>query len=1509
MNAAGISYLKTPEKLKYILAPIIATSANEQEQFHKIFDNYFKEIQQPIVTQNTPTIRWWTRVPNWIWAALPILLLLTGLSYAGWKLLTPKPEPVRAFFQHEPIVKLGDTLKVKNLSNNADSLYNSACKFRWEVFDDKKDTPKNLLEYIDSQYIELMMPIVELKNSPDKMVRLIAQHQDSIRQDTFEANFQIHCPNPPNFKFATSNETNDLKIGKTYDFAIESVGEDAIGNVEYEWNFGNGKLKKGKKITNSFGQNGVKEIIVKAIIKDSKAYCYSSKKLLISVEQDKAFLAYKSLKEDKILPMASFARGSWLLWGLTGLGMLWYLVKWWKRKAPEQEKTEEGTPSIVSETPDRGPYYIPFQSRNNLVRIDRTMFRFADVLRLRQEGIRQKINIAQTIQSTIENGGFPNLAVTTNSRPTEYLFLIDELARESHQTKLFTYITDFLRDRDVLVEIFYYKKELNRFWNKDNKGGIPLEILQRMHANYRVMIFGNGHDFLDPFAKEKPCLRKNIEQSLKGWKHRSLITPLPVVSWNYREKVLFQQLDIFPANLEGLQVAMQLFEQGKEEEEHPNFDNWKAQFSKNELEIDVNYRKWRRVADFQDYLKNHPKVFLWLSALSVYPNPNWSLTIAIGKALEPFGVEVTYDNLLLLSRIPFLQNELLSPKLRMQFLATLPQDVERAARMAVKEELDAVKDQIQNSHAQVEHQTNSAIQDFVMMPKSADNQIFIKELLAAGFLNKKQMAELELGLKRHFEKEDSAVEQQAKKMQKSIISPAPTSDLETFLEENKAEELPQPRPVFTSDFIKGLALGLLFLFGLLSFLTLNETETLYQLAYQEKPEPSFKNEDDLRENWFVKERIVVDSAVIYNNMGREYSKIYHKYQGGDSKSELEAVLRAQERNRNETVINVSNHLSFENAEKSFKNALRVRKDYLLVKHNLAKLYYNEGVRKYQQAIESPIIVKDTIISFDLKSFKEDITEENRDSFSTNNLEQAFSLFYKSTDVSLDSLLVDGYHGMGLTDYYFGKRLRADSTLQFIEENTEKNFFDTLSTFPHLRSLMATRKLALLSTEEAKAQIIRDSLEVIRRKVRNEGKKKDNEIKKDNPAKETVKQTKKEPLPSDYATARIFGIDGKYGLWDKNETVILKPIYDRIGDFGAIFPDLAEAELNKKMGFINQQGAVVIPIDYEAFKTVEEKGQVKYNLAVFTKNYQEGVIDNKGNIVLEGKYEKVTIQSADLFIVRQNGVRKIVNRDGLSVSDRIAGNDTDYYKEANYVYVEGGTFMMGCTKEQEADCDDDEKPAHKVIINSFYMSKYEVTNKEFVRFLNDKGNQEEGGVKWLQVEISKIEEIKGRFFTKKGYEEYPVVSISWYAATAYARWLSEKTGKQFKLPSEAAWEYAARGGKKSKGYKYAGSNNLGEVAWYDANSGYDTHPIGQKKANELGIFDMSGNVFEWCEDTWHEDYKNAPADGSTWISGNGSFRVLRGGSWRNNAMHCRVSYRYNINPDYRYGNYGFRLAHS
>ena len=128
-----------------------------------------------------------------------------------------------------------------------------------------------------------------------------------------------------------------------------------------------------------------------------------------------------------------------------------------------------------------------------------------------------------------------------------------------------------------------------------------------------------------------------------------------------------------------------------------------------------------------------------------------------------------------------------------------------------------------------------------------------------------------------------------------------------------------------------------------------------------------------------------------------------------------------------------------------------------------------------------------------------------------------------------------------------------------------------------------------------------------------------------------------------------------------------------------------------------------------------------------------------------------------------------------------------------------------------------------------------------------------------------------------------------------------------MPSEAEWEYAARGGIKSKGYKYAGSNNIDEVAEYEGNNDKSTKPVGGKKANELGIYDMSGNVWEWCQDKWHDSYKNALSDGSAWESGNSSKRAHRGGSWYYYADGCRVAFRYGNAPDNRNSALGFRLA--
>ncbi len=217
------------------------------------------------------------------------------------------------------------------------------------------------------------------------------------------------------------------------------------------------------------------------------------------------------------------------------------------------------------------------------------------------------------------------------------------------------------------------------------------------------------------------------------------------------------------------------------------------------------------------------------------------------------------------------------------------------------------------------------------------------------------------------------------------------------------------------------------------------------------------------------------------------------------------------------------------------------------------------------------------------------------------------------------------------------------------------------------------------------------------------------------------------------------------------------------------------------------------------------------------------------------------------------------------------------------------------------------------IPDFYIGKYPITNAQYAAFLNDYGSDE---VKTGEYAGEKMIREHNWSMQKKGanwsflpeYECHPAIRVSWYGANAFCQWLSRKKGKNYCLPSEVRWEYAARGGKHSLGFEYAGSNKLKEVGWFGQNSHMETKPVGLKKANELGIFDMSGNVWEWCEDVWHDDYKGAPKDGEPWMKGGDqSLRVVRGGSWGSNGSSCRVSLRVRNLTVGRINNFGFRLA--
>ena len=215
-----------------------------------------------------------------------------------------------------------------------------------------------------------------------------------------------------------------------------------------------------------------------------------------------------------------------------------------------------------------------------------------------------------------------------------------------------------------------------------------------------------------------------------------------------------------------------------------------------------------------------------------------------------------------------------------------------------------------------------------------------------------------------------------------------------------------------------------------------------------------------------------------------------------------------------------------------------------------------------------------------------------------------------------------------------------------------------------------------------------------------------------------------------------------------------------------------------------------------------------------------------------------------------------------------------------VYVEGGTFDMGATTEQGSDAESDEKPVHSVTLDGYYIGKCEVTQEL-----------------WEAVMGGNPSRFKGA--------QNPVENVSWNDCQEFVSRLNSLTGRTFRLPTEAEWEYAARGGNKSRHYKYSGSNNIFDVAWHGDNSGIRTHAVGTKTANELGIYDMSGNVYEWCSD-WYGGY-SAGAQTNPQGPSSGSFRVLRGGSWLYSAGYCRVTNRNNYDPDNSRHNLGLRLV--
>ncbi|MDX2284375.1 MAG: SUMF1/EgtB/PvdO family nonheme iron enzyme [Bacteroidia bacterium] len=338
------------------------------------------------------------------------------------------------------------------------------------------------------------------------------------------------------------------------------------------------------------------------------------------------------------------------------------------------------------------------------------------------------------------------------------------------------------------------------------------------------------------------------------------------------------------------------------------------------------------------------------------------------------------------------------------------------------------------------------------------------------------------------------------------------------------------------------------------------------------------------------------------------------------------------------------------------------------------------------------------------------------------------------------------------------------------------------------------------------------------------------------------------------------------------------------------------------------GSPVLNADHELYGMVVEADQVK-------------------TVCLQGA---VLLRACQTWRVPVNLLTGLREAEGQPSAEGPGTTGTADPQAGKMKLIPGGTFMMGSNEGGS-----DEKPPHSVTLQPFYLGVYEVTVEEFEAFVLASGYQTDaeksGGSylwidKWeLKAGVTWKHDAKGDLRPRSEYQ-HPVIHVSWNDAQAYCAWLSRQSGQRYRLPTEAEWEYAAGNGASHTRYSWGngdpsgnkGGNVADETAkksfssWTIFNGYTDgyvyTAPVGQYDANTFGLHDMTGNVWEWCQDWYHSSYSGAPADGSAWESPTGSVRVIRGGGWRNGGpAYCRVAHRFFDAPGNRYSLLGFRLA--
>lgn len=500
---------------------------------------------------------------------------------------------------------------------------------------------------------------------------------------------------------------------------------------------------------------------------------------------DKPYLQTFAVKRDYSRQLLQVNNWYWLLASLPLLVALWLLARWWKKR---HEKTPEKTVAdLEAEYPihDVGPYFVPYLPQDSKITVPRDFFRMAEVMRRRELGARRYFDATASVKATVEAGGYPEWREKSDTRPAEYLFLVQRSDERNQQGQLFERLTSFLKRREAPAEVFFHSGSFDVFKNPEHPQGLNLAELKQHYPAHRLVLLGDGHGLVNPYNSEVPALLAAPVKLLCSWPRRLLLTPESVSGWSYQEALLHRHFLICPADADGMLAGLEMLDR-MEEYEPGNYARREAELLRLHPHPSHRYRHWETPEDHKAYLQNHPEWYRWLCALAVCVQPDWALTIAIGRAI---GVEVTHDGLLALSRIPWLNSNAPDTNLRLALLRQLDPADEALARKAVAEELERVQERVTGSFAETDWTTGLAMQRFAIDPHDEDHKTTLRDLKRLGLLSGGQLAELDLVVQ--------------EKMDKKGLPARATDGITVWLNQ------PVPKPLFTRDLIGGLAAMLL----------------------------------------------------------------------------------------------------------------------------------------------------------------------------------------------------------------------------------------------------------------------------------------------------------------------------------------------------------------------------------------------------------------------------------------------------------------------------------------------------------------------------------------------------------------------------------------------------------------------------------------------------------------------------------------------------------------------------